>query len=91
MVRLQNVTLIASHAQQVFVKTIPLMTEDAEQAASNQTDQWREFEFYIKTTLDLTENLVQRSLARHHGKGLLADFYKAGMTEEEASRTIGNI
>lgn len=81
----------AELAQQLFIKTVPLMTEDAELAATQQTEQWTDFECLIKTTLDITENLVHRSLARRPSNGLLGDFYKAGMTEEEATRTIGSL
>ena len=91
MLLLQKVIPAASHAHQLFMTTIPLMTEDVEQAAADQTEQWRDFEYHIKTTLDLAETLVQRSLARHNGGGLLGDFYKAGMAEEEARRTIGRL
>ena len=66
------------------------MTVDVEEEAEKQTEHWKDFEYLMKRTLDMTEDLVRRSLGRKHSRGLIVDFYKAGMTEDEILRTIGN-
>ena len=69
--------------------TVPLMTVDAEMAATQETEDWRDFQQLMARTLDITDSLVHRAMARESSQGLIADFYRAGMTEEEVSRTIG--
>ena len=69
--------------------TVPLMTVDAEKAAEQETEDWRDFQQLMTRTLDITESLVLRAMARDSCQGLIADFYRAGMTEDEVSRTIG--
>ena len=69
--------------------TVPLMTVDAEMAAKQETEDWRDFQQLMARTLDITDSLVHRAMARESSQGLIADFYRAGMTEEEVSRTIG--
>ena len=73
----------------MFVATVPLMTVDAEQAARQETPDWRDFQQLMARTLDLTHSLVHRAGASQSSQGLIADFYRAGMTEEEVSRTVG--
>ena len=67
------------------------MTVDAEEAADQETEDWRDFQDVMKRTLDITDSLVNRAMARENCQGLIADFYRAGMTEEEVSRTIGKL
>ena len=86
-----HLCLSAHHAQQLFVATVPLMTVDAEEAADQETEDWRDFQDVMKRTLEITDNLVHRAMARETSQGLIADFYRAGMTEEEVSRTIGKL
>ena len=69
--------------------TVPLMTVDAEMAAKQETEDWRDFQQLMARTLDITDSLVHRAMARESSQGLIADFYRSGMTEEEVSRTIG--
>ena len=44
--------------------TVPLMTVDAEQAAEQETEHWRDFQQLMMRTLDITESLVLRAMAR---------------------------
>ena len=69
--------------------TVPLMTVDAEEAAEQETGDWRDFQGLMARTLEITDSLVHRAMARETCQGLIADFYRAGMTEEEVSRTVG--
>ena len=75
----------------MFVATVPLMTVDAEEAAQQATADWREFQRVMERTLDITENLVSRAGAGGSCRGLSAEFFRAGMTEEEVVRTIGKV
>ena len=70
---------------------MPLMTVDAEEAAKQGTGDWRDFQQSMAITLELTDRLVHRAMERRDCQGLIADFYRAGMTEDEVCRTIGKL
>ena len=71
--------------------TVPLMMVDAEEAAKEETEDWRDFQQLMERTLELTDSLVHRAMERRDCQGLIADFYRAGMTEDEVCRTIGKL